>query len=107
MDEESVKNLFAKLDEIIFWLKISNIQSAREQLEIILDTEQKKVAYQNSDGKGTQEIANIVGVGSNRTIANWWDEWLKYGIVSEVKSGRGSTKIRMVDLEILGLFKGS
>jgi len=101
-EEEFRLRTLHKLDQIILLLKMANIASAQEYFSNILDTEQKKLAYQMSDGENTIEnIMIATGIRSSNTISNWWAEWLAKGIVLESES-RAGRKQKIFDLLELG-----
>lgn len=102
--EESSKleSIDRTLREILKWNRFANISRLKEVLETELDTDEKKVAYENSDGdKGLREVAAISGAPM-QTVHSWWQSWFRLGIVaeSEARKGRMAKIISLVDLGI-------
>jgi hypothetical protein len=87
------------LREILKWIKFTGMKEVKSILTSVLDNDLKKIAYQRSDGtRGSVEIARIVGLGSNRTVANWWESWLKLSIGESVPAMGGRRFKRSFDL---------
>ena len=98
-----LSDIISRLDEVLFWLRIAHRGSARAHFLEILDTPQKRQAYQLSDGNNTiNAIMDATGVKSTATISGWWDQWLVQGIVRESSAHKGR-KQRVVDLSDLGI----
>lgn len=96
-------DIISRLDEVLFWLRIAHRSSARAHFLEILDTPEKRQAYQLSDGNNTiNAIMETTGVKSTGTISAWWDQWLAQGIVRESPAYKGR-KQRVVDLADLGI----
>lgn len=92
------------LKEILKWIKFSGIKDAKNTLSTVLDTELKRLAYHLSDGsRGTVEVADLAGVGSNKTIFNMWQAWLKLGLGDSIPIRGGSRFKRSFDLDDFGI----
>jgi hypothetical protein len=92
------------LKEILKWIKFSGMKGVREQLESALDTNQKKVVFQLSDGsKGIVEIGEIAKVAGTATISRYWKAWSKMGFGEYVAVRGGDRFKRSFDLEELGI----
>jgi hypothetical protein len=88
------------LSEILKWIKFAGMKEAKNTLNSVLDTSVKKLVYQKSDGTfGTVELAKLTGLGSNRTVADMWDAWLKMGLGESIPVRGGSRFKRTFDLE--------
>jgi transposase-like protein len=99
--QKSLSMIIQKLDEIIVWLRFENIQKIREIILKELDTDQKKLAYQLTDGTlSRREIASKTGIPSN-TIYSWWNKWFDLLIVKESDTYKGRPQ-RIISLEDLG-----
>jgi len=68
------------LREILKWVRFSGMKEVKAALESTLDTDQKRTAYQASDGRGTREVATIAGYGSKSTIEVLWKKWKRLGL---------------------------
>lgn len=91
------------LREILKWIRFAGMKEVKAALSTALDTDQKKLVYQLSDGKASSsEIAKVGGV-SDWTVRNWWKIWAKTGIVEPLKAGRGERYMRSFDLEDFGI----
>ncbi len=102
-DDEFHSLVIQKLDSIIFWLSISNRESARTYLKAILDSEQKLKAYSMSDGSNTiEDIMAATGIKSKSTISGLWTDWFDKGIVQESRAYAGR-KQKTINLSDLGL----
>lgn len=98
-----LRDLIDVCKEILMWVKFSNIGKVKEVLETVLDDDQKKLAYDLSDGEnGTVTIGNMSGV-SHGTIANWWASWNKLGIVEPIGVRGGTRYKKLFDLRDFGI----
>jgi hypothetical protein len=86
--DSSQPDELAVLKEILKWTKVISIPHVRKLLEETLKTDEEKVAYHQSTGFTSREIAPKVGV-SFQTIADWWDKWTRLGIVDRISSKGG------------------
>jgi len=109
-NENKIASILAKIqrdiEEIKNTMKLFLLMSGRDvgdNLTMILDTPQKKIAYQLTDGvSSAHEISGIVGV-SITSINRWWREWQRVGIVTRVKE-KGRTRTRKsFSLEDMGV----
>ncbi len=92
------------LREILKWVKFSGMKEVKDILKDNLNTEQRKLVYHLSDGtRGTVEIAKTVNVGSNKTISDMWQTWLKQGLGESIPVKGGARFKRSFDLEELGI----
>jgi hypothetical protein len=97
-----VPEILQRLDEILFWLRASSFSSVRKHLEEVLDSEDKRRAYQLTDGVNTMaDIRNHVDV-AHGTLQAWWTDWEAKGIVRESPQRKGR-KQRLIDLKAIGL----
>jgi hypothetical protein len=92
------------LREILKWIKFAGKREAKNTLTNELDTDEKKLVYQQSDGtKGTVKLAKLVGYGSNKTIDDLWDAWFKLGLGENIPVKGGSRFKRSFDLTDFGI----
>jgi len=99
VSEEDIRELLEVSKEILKWIKFSNLGKVKEVLETALDTDEKKIVYQMSDGEmRSGAIADVIAPHQT-TIADWWRDWYKLGIAEalSVRGGRRAKKI--FDLE--------
>ena len=98
--------LLQKLDELIFWTKLSAMPSIRKAVVDNLRTDIDKLVYQLSDGnRSTREIANTIRRGGRSvthvTVTNMWRKWAILNMVMPTQR-RGRYR-RIVSLESLGI----
>lgn len=98
-----IRNIEGKLDQLLKWTRFAGMQQLRTILNQNLTTDTEMLIYELSDSeRTTREIANIVGVGSNATIASYWKRWSRLGIVEPSETRRGRFK-KICSLEEVGL----
>ncbi len=68
------------LEELLKWTKASTRPIIKKSHEENLKTDAEKLAYELSDGRGSPEIASIVGVDP-KTIRTYWKKWADAGIM--------------------------
>jgi hypothetical protein len=86
------------LREILKWIRFANTSKLKEILETELDTDEKKLAFENSDGiNGLKEVSMASGTPQD-TVYSWWQKWYRMGLVvdSETRKGR-MMKIASID----------
>ena len=76
------------LKEILKWTKYGNVHQVKEIFSKNIKTNSEKLAYHNSDGKSSREIAKISSV-SHDTIQKWWKSWAENGLVSASSKFQG------------------
>jgi hypothetical protein len=92
------------LREILKWIKFAGMKEVKNTLVSALDNEQKRLVYHLSDGsRGTVEIAKLTGIGSNRTVADMWEAWLRLGLGESIPVKGGTRFKRSFDLEDFGI----
>lgn len=105
MSEElkTLKNIEAKLDQILKWTRIAGMQQFRDLLTQNLADDVAVLVYEYSDGeRSTREIATLVGLKSNATVANYWRKWRELGIVEPSSRYQGRFQ-RICSLGEVGL----
>lgn len=90
------------LEELVKWTKVMSIPKVRTVLEEILQTPEERVAYQQSDGKPSKEIAELANV-SYVTVTKWWKRWIKAGVAEPISARGGERARRVFSLEDFGL----
>lgn len=92
------------LREILKWVKFAGMKEVKEVLNSVLDTDQKKLVYQLSDGsKGMIEVGETAGIASTSTISKYWKTWLKLGLGENLSVKGGERFKRAFDLEDFGI----
>jgi transposase len=67
-----------------------------------LDSDEKKLAFENTDGmKGIKEIAQACGAPQD-TVYGWWKKWSRLGILEPSESREGRL-VKICSLEDLGI----
>ncbi len=103
MDSEpeasDAKQLLAQLKEIAKWTRLQGIQKARELLSEVLRRDSDKLAYENSDGRGSGEVGKAAGI-SDFAVRSYWKKWAALGLVvpSEKYKGRFERLFSLTEL---------
>lgn len=91
------------LKEILKWIKFAGMKGVKDQLNVTLETDQKRTIYQLSDGsKSIVDIHEITGA-STGSISGYWQKWLKLGLGEKISVQGGDRFKRSFDLEDLGI----
>lgn len=107
--EKTLNDIWKKLDEhekilrdIGRWLRFQNIGKLKEILEAELDTDEKKVVFENTDGeKGIRDISGVSRTPP-KTVYNWWQKWFRLGIVEPSEAYQGRLK-KICSLDDVGI----
>jgi len=99
--EEDQKKIIDLLSEIAKWTRFDGIQKARQVLSDNLKKDSEKIAYHNSDGKTSTEIAKISGV-SDFAVRSYWKKWASIGIAFPSEKFKGRYE-RTFSLEDFGI----
>jgi hypothetical protein len=92
------------LREILKWIKFSGMKQVKATLEEVLDTNQKRLAYQLSDRtRTTRKVAGLAGFGSKTTVADLWKVWYRLALGETVSVRRGDRFKRSFDLADFGI----
>jgi len=92
------------LREILKWMKFAGMNQVQSVLETTLNTPEKKLAYQMSDGtKGTIEVGKVSKVGSPTKVSTLWKEWKRKGLGDSLSVQGGDRFKRTFDLEDFGI----
>ncbi len=90
------------LREMLAWIKLEARPRVAARLADILDSTEKKLVYEYSDGTtGVREISEMTGVDKN-TISTWWGEWDGLGIMERARTWKGRRQ-RLVSLGDVGI----
>lgn len=91
------------LREILKWLKFAGLKEVRNVLTTTLDTEQKRIVYQLSDGEqGSSPIGKAAKL-SDWTVRSYWQSWGRLGIMEPIKKGSGERYKKVFKLEDFGI----
>ena len=69
------------LKEILKWQKIQGLQAFKSIASGVLDTKEKRLVYEMSDGSFTVKQISEKAKVSTGTVSNWWSKWLAEGII--------------------------
>src|SRR5688572_33057727 len=102
MDEDKLDVVIDKLNQLIFWLKFSNLEAAKEYFTKVLDTDRKREIYQLTDGRSIADISRAINVKSKSMVPDLFADWTAKGILIESPKVKGR-KTKVIDLKELGL----
>jgi len=101
--EVTLTDLAAILEEMLSWQKISSFEKVRSLLLSTLDTPEKRMVYQLSNGRTVRDIGLACGVGAG-TVSTYWKRWFRIGLMKKVAvRGGGERHFRAFDLEDFGI----
>jgi len=95
-NEEKIIEL---LEEILKWERLQGIGAIREIIPTLLDKDEKRLAYEHTDGEKTVRDLEKLVKKDKATISRWWNSWYSQGIL--VKKGNKYKNI--ISLSELGL----
>jgi hypothetical protein len=99
---EFERGVLELLTELLAWTKLEARPRVAARLAGILDSHEKRMVYEYSDGtRGVREISEMTGVDKN-TVSNWWGEWDALGVMQQATTRKGRRQ-RLVSLEDLGI----
>lgn len=107
--EVTLNEIWDKLDEsqkmlldIARWLRFQNIGKLKEVLLAELDTDEKKLAFENTDGeRGIEEVSRGSGAPQDTTYG-WWKKWFNLGILETSETRKGRLR-KICSLEEVGI----
>lgn len=100
MSEDSDR-IITLLEELVKWKRFEGSQLAKKILKDSFSKDSEKLAYQNSDGKSSAEVASIAAV-SDFTVRSYWKKWSTEGLVVPSQKFRGRYE-RIFSLEDFGI----
>lgn len=101
-DQASGVELAQLVEDLLTWIKLIYGPSVAERLATVLDTEQKRTAYEATDGhNSTRQIGRLAGV-DQKTISRWWREWAAEAILQEGPE-RADRPAKLISLRTFGL----
>jgi hypothetical protein len=95
--------LIGIMREMLKWTKFAGAKEVRNVLTATLDSEQKRLIYNLSDGNnGLVQIAQTADVNTE-TVRRYWLSWSRQGIVDAIKVQGGQRYKKSFDLEDFGI----
>lgn len=102
MSEQKLDEILVVLKELLKWNKFQGVQTLKEIIRQLLETDEEKMIYEQSNGhKSARDVAKLVGI-SKTTVTNYWKKWSKVGIVIDSEKYPGRMK-RIVSLDEVGI----
>ena len=99
---KALEDLQDSLRQVARWVRFQNVPRLRETLVKELNTPQKKVAFELTDGDHSRRgIADEIGADEG-TVRSWWDKWFQLAVVAESEARKGRPQ-KIVSLSELGL----
>lgn len=87
------------LIEILKWERLGGIQTLRKLIPELIDTEEKRILFEMTDGKnGIKEVQSKINISSGK-ISLLWNLWYSNGLLE--KEGQKFKKI--ISLKEIGL----
>ncbi len=101
-DEDKLGSIDRSLREILKWTRFANTSKLKEMLESTLDTVEKKIAFEGSDGVNMlKEVAAACDTPQD-TVYGWWQKWSRLGLVMESETRKGRM-MKIVSLDDVGV----
>jgi hypothetical protein len=99
---EKLESIEGILQESLVFTKFANLSNLKQTLEKELNTDETKIAFENTDGvKPLKEIATLSGAPED-TVYSWWQHWLRLGLVKEGQKYRGRMA-KIISLDDIGI----
>jgi len=95
-----LKELVKMTAELVKWTKPQGIATVKGLLAAALKRDEEKLVYHHSDGRSSQEVANLAGL-SFGTVTVYWKKWSTLGVVEPMKVQGGTRYRRVFSLEDL------
>ena len=98
----ALRGVQSGLKEVGKWVRFQNVPRLRDIVVKELDTAQKKMAFELTDGQHSRrDIGKELGI-SDEAVRSWWDKWFQLAIVSESETRKGRPE-KIVSLGELGI----
>lgn len=102
MNDKKIEQIINLLEEMLKWIKFAGAREVRTVLMGVLDTDQKRLIYNLSDGElGTIEIGKI-SKSSDSTVRRCWESWERLGIVEPLAVRGGIRYKKAFELQDFG-----
>jgi hypothetical protein len=102
IESQSINDLQKTMQEILKWIRLQGMQTAKTILEESLKKDAEKLAYHFSDGRDSREVGKLAGI-SHMTVTNYWKKWSVLGIVEPVRARGGDRYRKIFSLEDFGI----
>lgn len=93
----TLQTMQGKLEELVIWQRINGADKVRGLLHAQLDSKEKKLIYQLSDGKMTRDEISAAVKVSTGAISGYWITWYRLGLASIQKIKGKDRYIRNFD----------
>lgn len=100
--QTKLSELEKTVQEMLKWVRLQGMQTARVILADCLKKDAEKRAYHFSDGRESREVGRLAGI-SHMTVTNYWKKWAALGIVEPVRARGGERYRRVFSLEDFGM----
>lgn len=99
-----LEEIAASLREVLLLTRIVAYPSVKQTLETVLDSPEKRLVYDATDGqRSTRAIEKATGVNA-RKVSQWGQEWEQIGIVAQSRtSDIKGRREKLFDLASFGL----
>ena len=88
------------LSEILKWQKLQGMNILMDLVPKLLDSDEKKIVYEMTDGKNKREdIIKETGCSAG-AISSWWIDWCSKGILEKIDGGRYKKIISLAEIGI-------
>lgn len=102
-NDSALREIASTLSELLKWTRFAGMQQLKNVVTQNLKSDPEMLVYELSDGnRGTREVAQLAGLGSNATVARFWQKWSRIGLVEPSKRFPGRFQ-HICSLEELGL----
>lgn len=102
VEEEKKKRILELLEEMLKWIRVTNIPQVKKLLLGLLQSDEEKLAYHHSNGGSSRKVAKLAGV-SHVDVTKWWKVWIRAGIAQPLSVQRGERARRIFALEDFGI----
>jgi len=97
-----LRDVQSSLKDVGKWVRFQNAPRLRDVLLKELDTPQKKVGFELTDGEHSRrDIAKEIGIDDD-TVRTWWDRWFQLAVVEESEKRKGRPQ-KIVSLGQIGI----
>ena len=100
---ETLQTMQGKLEELVIWQRINGADKVWGLLQAQLDSKEKKLIYQLSDGKMSRDEISATVKVSTGAISGYWSTWYRLGLVSIQKIKGKDRYIRNFDPTDFGI----
>ena len=91
------------LRELVRWTRFQGMLKVKEILLDTLKSDEEKLVYHYSDGRGSQEVADLAGFKSHKTVLDYWKKWAKLGLMEPIRVRGGIRYRRAFSLPDFGI----